>query len=91
MPKIDSIELFRVSMPLVYPFRTAYGNDEVIESVLLRMNSGGSYGWGEGTPWQTPGYSPEFAGGAFVLLRDVIASVQTKTVILLHMLQRPTA
>ena len=32
--KIDSIEIVRVAMPLVYPFRTAFGDDDTIENNL---------------------------------------------------------
>ncbi|MDD5705008.1 MAG: o-succinylbenzoate synthase [Kiritimatiellae bacterium] len=71
--RIDSIEIRRVSMPLVYPFRTAFGNDAVIESILVCLRSGKVCGWGEATPWQTPGYSPEFAAGAFLALREFLA------------------
>lgn len=72
--KIDRIDIFHVRMPLVYPFRTAFGNDQVIESILVRLQSEGGHGWGEATPWQMPGYSPEFAGGAFLVIRDFMAS-----------------
>lgn len=71
--KIDAIEVFRVEMPLVYPFRTAFGNDDRIESVLVKLKSGALHGWGEATPWQTPGYSPESASTAFLVIRDYLA------------------
>lgn len=71
--KIDSIETWRVQMPLIYPFRTAYGNDDRIETILVRMTSGDHYGWGEATPWQSPGYSPECAATAFIVVRDFLA------------------
>jgi len=71
--KIDSIEIHRVGMPLIYPFRTSYGNDDRIESVLVKMHSGGLYGWGEATPWQSPGYSSECAKTAFLVARDFLA------------------
>jgi len=70
---IESIELYRVAMPLVYPFTTAYGSDDSIESVLVRMTSGGVVGWGESSPMRHPHYSPEWAAGIFLLLRDVLA------------------
>ena len=70
--KIDAIDLYRVHMPLVYPFRTAFGNDETIESVLVRFHAGDICGWGETTPWSQPGYSSEWAAGVFLLLRDVL-------------------
>lgn len=71
--KIRRIELYRVAMPLVYPFRTAFGNDDTIESVLVKMVSDDGYGWGESAPWRTPGYSPEWAAGMYLLLRDILA------------------
>ena len=71
--KIESIELYRVAMPVIYPFRTAYGDGHVIESVLVRMSAQGLDGWGESTPWESPLYSPEWAGGVFALIRDWLA------------------
>jgi len=68
--KIEAIELHRVAMPVIYPFRTAYGDGHVIESVLVRMSAEGVDGWGETTPWESPLYSPEWAGGVFALIRD---------------------
>ena len=50
MPVITAIELYHVAMPLIYPWRTAYGSDEVIESVLIKMCAGDAFGWGETTP-----------------------------------------
>lgn len=70
---IDSIEIFHVAMPLISPWRTAYGDDAAIESVLVRMRSGTASGWGEATPFAAPCYSPEFAGGAFACVRDWLA------------------
>lgn len=60
-------------MPLIYPFRTAFGDDATIESVLVRMDSAGLHGWGEAAPWKYPAYSPECAAGAFMLIRDFLA------------------
>ena len=71
--RIESIELVRVAMPLVYPFRTAFGDDDAVEAVLVRLSSGDSYGWGESAPWKYPAYSPECAATQFVLSRDFIA------------------
>ena len=63
--QIDRIELFHVAMPLIAPWRTAYGEDSVVESVLCRMTSGSIDAWGEGCPLAAPCYSPEHAGGVF--------------------------
>ena len=72
--RIDSIELHRVSMPLIYPFRTAFGNDDTIESLLVRMGSGTCAGWGEAAPWRAPAYSPECSATQFIIARDFIAA-----------------
>lgn len=70
---IDAIEIYRVSMPLVYPFRTAFSDEDAIESVLVRLRSGDAYGWGETSPWRAPFYSPEWGHGAFAVVRDWLA------------------
>lgn len=71
--KIETIELFHVRMPLIYPWRTAYGSDPSIEAVLVRMRGDGIEGWGESSPLAAPCYSPEWAGGLFAVLRDWLA------------------
>src|SRR5579871_4669103 len=68
--RIDRIELYHVAMPLIYPWRTAYGEDAAIHSLLCRMSSGSDDGWGEAAPFAAPCYSPECAGGAFTVARD---------------------
>jgi O-succinylbenzoate synthase len=71
--RIDRIELYRVSMPLIYPWRTAYGEDAAIETVLVKMTSDGVTGWGETSPLAAPTYSPEWAAGAFQVLKTWLA------------------
>lgn len=73
MPKIDRIELFHVAMPLIYPWRTAYGSDDVIESVFVRMWAGSDFGWGETTPLGSPAYSPEYTAGVYQVIKNVLA------------------
>ncbi len=71
--KIDHIALFHVAMPLIYPWKTAYGEDEAIHAVLCRLSSGSVDAWGESAPFAAPCYSPEWAGGAFAVSRDWFA------------------
>lgn len=71
--RIKSIEVFYVVLPLIYPWRTAYGEDADIHTVLVRMTSEGHIGWGEASPLATPTYSPETAASVFYLVRDVFA------------------
>lgn len=70
---IDAIDLYHVAMPLISPWRTAYGEDSVIESVLVRMSGGGAYAWGEASPLAAPCYSPEWGGGIFAVLKKWLA------------------
>lgn len=71
--RIDRIELYYVTMPLVYPFRTAFGDNPDIHSVVVKMVSGDTYSWGETAPWKAPSYSPEWAGGTFALMKKFLA------------------
>jgi O-succinylbenzoate synthase len=71
--RIDRIDLYHVAMPLTYPWRTAYGEDAAVGSVLVKLTSGPAYGWGEASPLAAPCYSPEWAGGVFAVLRDWLA------------------
>ncbi|NLX21460.1 MAG: o-succinylbenzoate synthase [Phycisphaerae bacterium] len=73
MIAIDTIEIYRVRVPLVYPFRTAYGSDDAVESVLVRMASGSLAGWGEAQPFSLPAYSPEYSAGVYRTITDVLA------------------
>src|SRR4029453_10589928 len=68
--RIDRIDLFHVAMPLLYPWRTAYGEDAAIESALCRMTSGSCEGWGETSSLAAPCYSPEWAGGVFAVAKQ---------------------
>lgn len=71
--KIDRIDLYNVAIPLIYPWKTAYGEDAAIHSVLCRITSGSLCGWGESAPFAAPSYSPESAGGAFAVSRKWFA------------------
>jgi o-succinylbenzoate synthase len=73
MYRIDAVELYRVRLPLVYPFRTAYGSDDAVGPVLVKIRSGDYYGWGESQPFQYPTYCPEYSAGVFGVVRDVLA------------------
>ena len=68
--RIDRIEYYHVAMPLIYPWKTAYGEDAAIHSVLCRMTSGSVDAWGEAAPFAAPCYSPDWAGGIFAVNRE---------------------
>jgi O-succinylbenzoate synthase len=71
--RIERLDMYRVGMPLKVPFRTATGEEVVVETLFVRMRWGGHEGWGEATPQARPFYSSEWGTGAFALLRDCLA------------------
>ncbi len=69
--RIDKLDVYYVSMPLIYPWRTAYGVDYDIHSVLVKATSGDHVGWSEATPFFAPTYLPESAGSVYYLVTEV--------------------
>ncbi|MET8153533.1 o-succinylbenzoate synthase [Actinoplanes sp. NPDC049668] len=67
--KIEGIELRRVSMPLVTPFRTSFGTETERDILLLRVVTGEAEGWGECVAMASPRYSSEYADAAADVLR----------------------
>jgi O-succinylbenzoate synthase len=63
--QFDRLEFFHVALPLLRPWRTAYGEDAVVESVLVCATGSGATAWAESCPLAAPCYSPEWAGGVF--------------------------
>ena len=59
------MEVYHVAMPLIYPWRTAYGEDYDIHSVLVKAFSGDIEAWSESTPLRTPTYLSESAISVF--------------------------
>lgn len=69
---IEHVELRRIAMPLVSPFRTSFGSQTARDILLVRVDladeSGGEgdtvEGWGECVALSEPSYSPEYVDGA---------------------------
>ena len=69
---IERLDVYYVVMPLLYPWRTAYGEDADIHSVLVKATSGdGTEAWSESTPFFAPTYMPESAGSVFYHISEV--------------------
>ncbi len=73
--KFERLEIRYVSLPLLYPWRTAYGADAEVDSVLLHVHSGSHDTWAETTPLRAPLYSPEFTWGVYTLISEFLAPV----------------
>ena len=68
--KLQRISVWHVALPLHTPWRTAYGSDAAIHSIVVGVRTDLGVGWGEATPFAAPTYSPEFAHGAFRAIQD---------------------
>ena len=66
--KVTDVELRRIQLPLVAPFRTSFGTQTEREVLLLKVTTPESEGWAECVAMSEPVYSPEFVDGAQVVL-----------------------
>ena len=74
--KLTGVELRRIKMPLVAPFRTSFGIETTRDVLLLRVVTGEAEGWGECVAMSDPLYSSEYVDGAVdVLTRFLIPAV----------------
>ncbi len=71
--KIERLDIYHVASPLLQPFNTAFGDTYTVEKILVRLESEGLVGWGEGAPWSPPFYSPEYGAGAFDVANRYLA------------------
>lgn len=67
--KLTGVELRRVTMPLVSPFRTSFGTQTARELMLLRVVTDEAEGWGECVAMADPLYSSEYNDAAADVLR----------------------
>ncbi|MGY0232027.1 o-succinylbenzoate synthase [Longispora urticae] len=67
--KIEGVELRRIRMPLVAPFRTSFGVSTSREALLVRVVTPDAEGWGECVAMTEPLYSSEHVSGAAEVIR----------------------
>ncbi|HEY2300105.1 MAG TPA: o-succinylbenzoate synthase [Jatrophihabitans sp.] len=67
--KLIGIELRRIAMPLVAPFRTSFGVETERDVLLVRAVTQDAEGWGECVAMSDPLYSAEYVDGAADVLR----------------------
>lgn len=68
--KLERIDLFHISMPLVSPFGTSFGMEYERECLILKLYAEGLVGWGECVASAAPGYSYETTQTAWHILND---------------------
>jgi len=67
--KLESVELVRVKMPLVRPFRTSFGSQHVRDVLLVHVITDVSDGWGECAAHAEPFYNEEFVDASEMVLK----------------------
>ncbi len=63
-PRVEAVQLIRIAIPLVAPFRTSFGVETVRDVLLVHLIGGDGDGWGECVAMGEPMYSSEYADGA---------------------------
>jgi O-succinylbenzoate synthase len=67
--RLQHVELVRVAMPLVRPFRTSFGVQETRDVLLVHVTTDQGEGWGECAAHAEPFYNEEFTESAQMVLR----------------------
>ena len=68
--KLDAVELRRIRLPLVTPFRTSFGTQTGRDVLLVRVCAPDAEGWGECVAMEEPLYSSEYVDGAVDVIRS---------------------
>jgi o-succinylbenzoate synthase len=67
--KLTAVELRRISLPLVAPFRTSFGTEVTKDALLVRALTPDGEGWGECVAMDEPLYSYEYVDAAQDVVR----------------------
>lgn len=70
--KIERIDLYHISQPLVTQFTTSFGSQLQRDCLIIAIHSQGLTGWGECVATNDPGYSYETVGTAWHILSDFL-------------------
>ena len=62
--RLERVELRRIRMPLVRPFRTSFGTEQVRDVLLVRAETADGEGWAECATEPEPRYSSEYTDAA---------------------------
>jgi O-succinylbenzoate synthase len=62
--KLEAVELRRIDLPLVRPFRTSFGEQTARDVLLVQAVTDEGVGWGECVALAGPVYSSEYVAGA---------------------------
>jgi o-succinylbenzoate synthase len=68
--RLLEVELRRIKLPLVAPFRTSFGVEDERDILLVRAVTSDGEGWGECVAGSDPLYSSEYVDAAEAVLRE---------------------
>src|SRR3954449_10636686 len=71
--KLEAIELRRIALPLVAPFRTSFGTQTERDILIVRAVTPDAEGWAECVALSEPTYSPEYVDMAQHVIRHHLA------------------
>lgn len=67
--KIEAVDLRRISIPMIAPFRVSFGVEHHRDILLVRVMGSDAEGWGECVAMSRPLYSSEYTDGAEDVMR----------------------
>lgn len=73
--KIEHINLYHISQPLISPFVTSFGPQQQRDCLIVALHGEGLTGWGECVATNDPGYSYETVQTAWHILSDFLIPV----------------
>jgi O-succinylbenzoate synthase len=73
--RVDAVEVIRVELPLVRPFRTAFGTQTSRSILLVRLQTDLGCGWGECAAHAEPYFNSEFTAGTEIVLANWLGPV----------------
>ncbi|MGD8623400.1 MAG: o-succinylbenzoate synthase [Anaerolineae bacterium] len=75
--RIDQIEIRHVEMPLVQPFETSFGREEVRQTIVVAVRGEGLTGWGEAATSAGPWYEYETVETCWHVLNTFLGPLVT--------------
>jgi O-succinylbenzoate synthase len=70
--RIEQIEIRHLELPLVHPFETSFGREEVRQTIVVAVRGEGLTGWGEAATSAGPWYEYETVGTCWHVLHEFL-------------------
>ena len=70
--RIDQVEIRYLQLPLVHPFETSFGREDMRHTIIVAVRGDGLTGWGEAATSEGPWYEYETVETAWHTLRDFL-------------------